>query len=154
MKYVVNMMRSARDELKNMSDLISGYLESYWEQGMEGRIVFMFLADNDLPPHNQRKALIYLENGQELTIFGQDGVILWSGLINFVPRRWREKHKLKAQIWSVEQQKGVPYWQWMEWFWHRPRLRATLDPTLRLIPKKKNKLVTFFSNLFKRGLHE
>ncbi len=137
-----------------MRDLIDGYLEPYWEQGMEGRIAFMFLADNDLPPYGQREALIYLENGQELTIFGEDGAILWSGLINFVPRRRREKHKLKAQIWSVERQEGVPYWQWMEWFWHEPRLRAVLDPTIHPIPKKKSKLATFFLNVFGRGLHE
>ncbi len=104
----------------------NGRLEAYYEQGMEGRIIYAFLADNDLPSGAQREALIFLKDGHELTIFDEDNAILWSGTIKLVKRRWWDKHKLTAPIWTYRKQKGVAYWQWMDWFWRKRPLRAIL----------------------------
>lgn len=111
-----------------MNDGINGRLEAYYEQGMEGRIIYAFLADNDLSPTNQMGALIFLEDGHELTILGEDSTILWSGTIKLVRRRWWDKHQLENPVWAFSKQKGVSYAQWMEWFWRKRPLRAILTP--------------------------
>ena len=97
-----------------------GHLEAYWEQGWEGRIDFAFQPDDS--PHP-----IFLQSGHRLTILDTDGTTLWSGAIHFVTRRWKDNHKLDAGIWAYEKQKGVTYAQWMDWFWRKPPLKATLE---------------------------
>jgi hypothetical protein len=99
--------------------VLRGYLESYWEQGWEGRIEFALQVDEINQP-------VFLENGQHLTIYGTDEQVLWSGRIKFARRRWWDRHKLAAGIWAWTKQKGVSYAQWMEWFWHKPPLQAEL----------------------------
>ena len=102
------------------NEIHHGKLEAYWEQGWEGRIDFAFQPDDS--PHP-----IFLQNGHRLTILEADGATLWSGRIQFVARGWRDNHKLDADIWSYEKQKGVTYAQWMDWFWRKPPLQATLE---------------------------
>ena len=99
---------------------LHGKLEAYWEQGGEGSIEFALQIDGDPGP-------FFLESGQELTIYRDNGEILWSGTLKFVKvNRWFDKHKLSAKIWSWNKQKGVSYADWMEWFWHKPPLNAKL----------------------------
>jgi len=97
-----------------------GTLEAYWEQGWEGRISFVFQPDDSKRP-------IFLQYGHRLTILDDDGAAQWSGVIHFVKRGWRDDHHLDAEIWSYIKQKDVTYAQWMEWFWHKPPLRAILE---------------------------
>jgi protein-S-isoprenylcysteine O-methyltransferase Ste14 len=102
------------------SKIFHGTLEGYWEQGWEGRISFVFQPDDSTQP-------IFLQHGQRLTILNDDGTTLWSGIIQFVKRGWRDNHNLDADIWSYIKQKDVTYAQWMEWFWRKPPLKATLE---------------------------
>ena len=102
---------------------LTGVLEAYYEQGWEGMIVFSFMPDegkglNDLIP---------LQDGQHLTIYAEDKTVLWSGKIHFVKRGFFDKHKLSAGIWSDSKQEGVSYADWMDWFWRKPPLKATLE---------------------------
>ncbi len=96
-----------------------GEILAYWEQGMEGRIEFAFQAANlDRP--------IFLENGQHLSIYDEDGTVVWSGNIELVRRRFWDRHNLREPVWSYTKQKGVSYKQWMAWFWRKPPLKARL----------------------------
>jgi len=101
--------------------VLSGELEAYWEQGWEGRIDFAFQFEGNQAP-------FILQNGHQLTIFNADEKILWSGKIQWVKRStWWDNHKLDAGIWSYVKQKGVPYADWMDWFWRKPPLKAKLE---------------------------
>ena len=102
---------------------LTGVLEAYYEQGWEGMIVFSFMPDKG----NGLNDLIPLQNGHHLTIYDTNEKILWSGKIHFVKRGFFDKHKLTAGIWSDSKQKGVSYADWMEWFWRKPPLKATLE---------------------------
>lgn len=101
----------------------SGKLEAYYEQGWEGMIVFSFMPDDGKGLND----LIPLQNGHLLTIYAENEKILWSGEIHFVKRGFFDKHKLKAEIWSDSKQKGVSYADWIDWFWRKPPLKATLE---------------------------
>jgi hypothetical protein len=86
-------------------------------------IAFSFMPDegkglNDLIP---------LQDGHLLTIYAEDGMMLWSGKIHFVKRGFFDKHKLNADIWSDSKQKDVSYADWMDWFWRNPPLKAKLE---------------------------
>jgi len=99
---------------------LNGELEAYWEQGWEGRIEYALQFEGNQVP-------FFLKDGQKLTIYDESGDVLWSGKIRFVRvNSWFDKHKLNANIWSWTKQKGVSYAQWMEWFWHKPPLKAKL----------------------------
>lgn len=100
-----------------------GKLEAYYEQGWEGMIVFSFMPDDG----KGLSDLIPLRNGHRLTIYAENEKILWSGEIHFVKRGFFDKHKLKAEIWSDSKQKGVSYADWIDWFWRKPPLKATLE---------------------------
>ncbi|MBN8658538.1 MAG: hypothetical protein J0M11_22575 [Anaerolineae bacterium] len=100
-----------------------GKLEAYYEQGWEGMIVFSFMPDDGKGLND----LIPLQNGYLLTIYSENEEMLWSGEIHFVKRGFFDKHKLKAEIWSDSKQKGVSYADWMDWFWRKPPLKATLE---------------------------
>ena len=98
---------------------INGQLEAYWEQGWEGRIEFAFQFDGNKHP-------FFLKNGQYLTIYDVDENPLWYGEIHFVKRGFFDKHRLNADIWTYTKQKGIPYADWMDWFWRKPPLKAKL----------------------------
>lgn len=100
--------------------LLHGELVAYWEQGWEGRVEFAFQADASTAP-------IFLKNGDRLSIYAEDGTLLWSGNIQWVRPRFWDRHQLDAGIWSYQKQKGVAYGQWLDWFWRRPQLKATLE---------------------------
>lgn len=95
-----------------------GALEAYWEQGWEGRIEYALAIEGQSHP-------FFLTTGQHLTIYGEDGDVLWQGLLRFVSRG-REQHHLPTGIWAFEKQRGVPFDQWLGWFLHDPPLRATV----------------------------
>lgn len=97
---------------------LQGEIVAYWEQGWEGRIEFAFQSSD--------AELTFLKNGDRLTIFSPEGVILWTGTIHLVPRRCWDRHQLTVSIWSDRKQKGVAYGQWMDWFWRQPPLSAQL----------------------------
>ena len=106
---------------------MQGKLEAYWEQGWEGRIAFAFQADGATMPY-------FLKNGDQLTIYAEDGTAVWSGTIQWVRRRFWERHQLDAGIWATHKQRGVTYgqWgvtygQWLAWFWQKPPLKASLE---------------------------
>ena len=99
---------------------LNGKLEAYWEQGWDGRVEFALQIDGASGP-------FFMESGQQLTIYQDDGEIIWSGRIHFVKvNHWFDKHTLSAKIWSWSKQKGVSYAEWMDWFWRKPPLHAKL----------------------------
>ncbi len=100
--------------------LLQGVLVAYWEQGWEGRIAFVFQPDDTQTP-------LFLKNGDCLSIYAEDGSILWSGQIHWAPVRFWDRYRLKVSIWSYQKQKGVPYGRWLDWFWHKPPLKASLE---------------------------
>jgi hypothetical protein len=100
--------------------VLQGELLAYWEQGWEGRIAFAFQSDASDTP-------IFLQNGDRLSIYAEDGTILWSGQIHWVRRRVWDRHRRDAGIWSFQKQKGVSYDQWLAWFWQTPPLPASLE---------------------------
>jgi len=99
---------------------IRGELVAYWEQGWEGRITFAFQADDSTK-------LYFLKNGDRLSIYAEDGTTLWSGQIHWVRRRFWDRHQLDVGIWSYLKQKGIPYGHWLDWFWRKPPLKASLE---------------------------
>lgn len=102
---------------------LEGTLEAYWEQGFEGRIEYAFAPDGGSPQP------LFLRNGDHLVIHGPEGQVLWQGVIDFVAVRWWDRRPPDPiQVWSHERQRGVRYADWVQWFWRRPPLRATLQP--------------------------
>lgn len=97
-----------------------GCLEAYWETGWEGQVIYALSVEGLGRP-------FFLESGQRPTIYAEDGSVLWSGTLRFVKRRWWDQHNLPYGIWSDERQAGVSYAQWMEWFAHKPPLKATVE---------------------------
>lgn len=98
----------------------TGVLEAYWEQGWEGRVEYALYIEGMGAP-------FFLANGQRLTIYAQDGSVLWAGVVRLAPRKWRENHNLPSGIWAYEKQAGLSYAQWIAWFVHKPPLRATVE---------------------------
>ncbi|MCA9917259.1 MAG: hypothetical protein KC445_04870 [Anaerolineales bacterium] len=99
---------------------LRGKLVAYWEQGWEGRIAFAFQPEDAKLPY-------FLQSGDHLAIFAEDGDVLWSGEIRWVRRRFWERHQLDAGIWATHKQQGIAYGQWLAWFWHQPPLVASLE---------------------------
>ena len=99
--------------------IINGTLLAYYEQGWDGRIEFFFQPDDS-------QEFIPLQNGQQLTLFDEDGKTLWSGKIELVKRGLFDTHKY---VWSKSKQKGVSYTQWLTWYWTLPPLQAQLETT-------------------------
>ena len=112
-------MRNKQQKLAANPEIWDGKIFGYWEQGMEGRIEFAFQPANSNRP-------IFLENGQHLTIYHENGEVIWSGYINLVKVRFWDRHSLQTSIWSYQKQKGIPYKQWLGWFWRKPPLKARL----------------------------
>jgi len=115
---------------------LNGQLEAYYEQGWEGRIEFAVNTVDSARP-------IFLESGHHLTIYDTNESILWAGTIQFVKRKYSEKHNLQAGIWSWSKQKGVPYGDWMDWFWRKPALKAKLVINERVVGQKDHADVKF-----------
>ena len=100
--------------------MLNGVLEAYYESGWDGQIAFAFQFEGNKTP-------FFLTNGQILTIYDNEGKMLWHGKIQFVKREIFDNHKLKANIWSDTKQKHVAYGDWLDWFWRQPPLKARLE---------------------------
>jgi len=98
---------------------MDGVLLAYWEQGWEGRIEFGFQPDGG-------GQWLTLEPGDQLTILGEDGSRLWSGIIGWTKPGFLERRRYPGTVWSWVKQRGVPYGEWIGFFWHKPALRAKL----------------------------
>ena len=110
------------------SELITGRLEPYFEQGWEGRFDYTFMPAKD--PHliNDGRGY-FLENGDFLKILDLKEEVLWEGEIQWIASRlnvlfFRDRHRLDNNVWSTVKQKGVTYADWVGWFWSTPRLVA------------------------------
>ena len=109
-------------------ELVSGFIEPYWEQGMEGSFDYVFVPNENRESVNGGRGY-FLHSGDYLRILGQDETVLWEGQLNFVPSRIRhlilpDRHNLKSSVWSYTKQGGVSYADWVGWFWAEPRLKA------------------------------
>lgn len=108
-----------------------GHLEGYWEQGWEGRIEYSLFIEGIGHP-------FFLQSGDRLTIFNEDGSVLWSDVLHFVARGARDSHNMPNGIWADTKQANVPYAQWIEWFWRKPPLKATYEVIAdKTLPAKK-----------------
>ena len=109
-------------------ELISGTIEPYWEQGMEGQFDFVFAPSERRSEINGGRGY-FLTTGDYLRIYQQDGPVQWQGQLKFVPSRinnllFPDRHSLKSGVWSTVKQEGVSYADWIGWFWSNPRLKA------------------------------
>ncbi len=109
-------------------ELVSGFIEPYWEQGMEGGFDYVFVPNDDRESVNGGRGY-FLHSGDYLRIFGDEGVILWQGELKFVPSRinhlfLQDRHNLSNQVWSNIKQDGVLYADWVGWFWSTPCLKG------------------------------
>jgi hypothetical protein len=102
-----------------------GFVFAYFEQGWEGRIEYAFHDNVD-------NSFSFLENGDVLTLFNQEGVVLFQDEINYKARRFWDFHPLEVGIWSLKKQKGVSYGKWIQWFWQKPNIKAELTRTFSL----------------------
>lgn len=102
------------------NEIFHGTLEGYWEQGWEGRIEYSLFVEGMGHP-------FFLQSGHRLTIYNDDGGVLWAGTLRFVQRKNSENHTMPNGIWADTKQADVPYAQWIEWFWRKPPLKATLE---------------------------
>ena len=83
-----------------------------------------------------------LDNGQHLTIYDEDDMPIWKGVINLVPRGFRDKAPKEFIRNNPLKQKGMSYKEWAALFTNKPRLKATLkipDPDDPQKEKGKNK---------------
>ncbi len=107
----------------------NGVLEAYWEQGWEGRIEYCFFPDS--AKQQTSRGPQFIKEGQYLRIFAPDGAILWSGKIRFKYRKkwlfFYQRHELPNEIWHDLTQKGVPYKDWIAWFWNGLRAELLCD---------------------------
>lgn len=102
---------------------LTGNLDPYWEQGMEGAFLYAVALPQATGPYT-------LQEGDLLDILAVDKTLLWSGTFQLRKRRFWERHMLKKGVWANSTQRGVSYGQWMEWFWAQPPLSArVLRPT-------------------------
>ncbi len=102
-----------------------GVLEAYDEQGQEGLVEYSFWPDN----HAELKSSfpLFLDNGDELKIFDANNNVLWHGILNLVPLSyWWDKTKRDDLLHAATKQKDVRYADWLNWFCHKPPLRAEL----------------------------
>lgn len=109
--------------MEKREKVIKGQIEGYWEQGWEGRIEYVFVAEEG----SSIREPIILSKGHYLTIYSQEGKIIWEGEIELVGKSWWESFKeSKLNVWSESKQKGVGYEEWIGWFWQKPPLKAEL----------------------------
>ncbi|MEM7346910.1 MAG: hypothetical protein AAF485_21945 [Chloroflexota bacterium] len=107
---------------------IQGWIAEYSAQGMEGE-TWLTIQDKSYSRDRQGgwrlEGMCILEIGDQLTIFGLDGQLLWSGLIQ--PRRTGflglKKTSPNHPDWSPE---TVDLVTWRRWFRHSPPLEAIL----------------------------
>ena len=112
-----------------MPTVLHGSISDYNEQGMESDFYLTFQDAAFMGPDGQwdREGWFILAPGDRLTIFHDDGSVLWEGEFGAKPHtlagrieRWIHKYRMG---WHPE---DVPYETWIGWFRTRPHLRATL----------------------------
>lgn len=81
---------------------ISGILEGFWETGTEG--VLWSLCEE--PPRGY-DGLHILENGDQLTVFNEDGSVLWQGVIDL---EYETGYRPFPQNPEYGQQAALGYW--------------------------------------------
>lgn len=111
-----------------VGDVITGFIEPYWEQGMEGCFEYTFVPDDDRQAINGGRGY-FLRSGDYLRIIGRESETIWEGKIKFMTARIhhlisQDRHNLNNQVWATAKQEGVSYADWVGWFWSQPRLRA------------------------------
>lgn len=105
-----------------------GWIFPYYDQGSEGAVLWAF---QDAAFAASRDAgwnldgLCDIRRGDKLTIFDEDGAVLWSGVIDPVTRisAWQRVTPGDGNWFP----KGVTLETWRAWLWHRPPLAAELE---------------------------
>src|SRR5437867_1927106 len=99
----------------------SGWLHIYSEQGMEGGFVWALQDERFAMCRGggwSQAGTVFLENGDELTVYEDNGKVLWSGKIQTVAA--------PAEIGSNWVPAEVDFATWRSYFDRRPRARAVL----------------------------
>ena len=105
-----------------------GWVFPYSEQGWEGAVVWAFqdsaYAASRLAGWDPN-GLYWLQRGDRLKIFDDDGALLWQGVIEPVARINLVKRVTPGDgDWFP---KGVPLETWREWMWRHPPYAAELE---------------------------
>jgi hypothetical protein len=113
---------------------IDGVLFAYWETGTEG-VFWAVLGDEPVPA--SRENLHILTDGDELTVFDEDGSVLWRGVIHLeYESNWIEYpghpgagwgQQAVSGYWVHGVQRGVPPETWGDWYWGH----EMADPAVR-----------------------
>ncbi len=112
-----------------MTILRHGWISDYSAQGMEGEIWQIFqdrAYAQDRAQGWRPEGMHRLESGDRLTIFDDEGVVLWAGRLAARRRNWYSHRKLFPgdPAWHPT---GVAAETWQGWFQQKPALSATLE---------------------------
>ena len=123
----------------SQKSLIEGQLEPYWEQGWEGNFSYTFVPKIGREKVNGGRGY-FLASGDFLQILDPSGETLWEGMLHFIPSNlsglfFRDRHRLKSNVWCNLKQKGVSYSDWVGWFWATPRLQGRFRRNRDVDPK-------------------
>ena len=112
-----------------MAEALHGWVHAFTEQGMEGDVVWAFqdasFAASRLSAW-EHAGLVFLGEGDHLTILEDDGTVLFSGLLSL---RTREGCLGLGRVPASEGgwvPAGVEKEAWIAWMWRHPPLRAVL----------------------------
>lgn len=110
---------------------MSGWICEYWAQGMEEGPLHVFQNKN-VEEGGRSEGLHTFSEEDQLTVYAQDGKILFSGMFPFRRRsRWRQWLGLPRKAGRSDVPPGVAPDTWQRWFRHKPPLRAVLRPARR-----------------------
>ncbi len=103
---------------------MEGYIADYWEQGWEGHFWYTFQDATYIDERTGQwdiQGMHQLAVGDYLTIYQEDGTILWDGL-------WPDRSPgMLARWWSrVRGLEPVCPEKMLTWFRHEPPLKARL----------------------------
>jgi hypothetical protein len=117
-----------------MATTSKGWISDHYEQGMEGERWHIFQDEAYAETRTtgwRHEGVRYFRASDRLTIFSDDGTVLWSGQLR-LRRGW-----LGWRTWLLRQ-RALPHDPayhppdvssdtWQEWFRRRPPLAATLE---------------------------
>ena len=110
-----------------MRTKLHGWIADFWEQGMEESPWLTFQDEKycESPTGGwSREGLHRFAEGDHLTILGDDGEVLWTGVLEGRKSGWFSRLEAGSSDWHPE---DVEAETWQGWFRRSPALRAVLE---------------------------